>query len=97
MAADFDSRLSTIKAKAQLLAERYNLIAAERRELLVKVEELQSQLLSANKTIETLKAKVEYLQLATTILPSSDDLEHSRRFLTELVWEIDKCITQLSE
>ncbi len=97
MAADFDSRLTSIEAKAQLLANRFNALITERRHLQQQVADLRSQLDEAKRTIETQKAQVEYLQLATTILPSNDDVEHSRRFLSELVWEIDKCIKQLSE
>lgn len=97
MAADFDSRLNAVEAKAQLLAERFNALMTERRRLMQQVADLRSQLDEARRTIETQQARVEYLQLATTILPSSEDVEHSRRFLSELVWEIDKCINQLSE
>ena len=85
MAADFDSRLTTIEAKAQLLAERFNALMTERRHLMEQVADLRSQLNEARRTIEAQQARVEYLQLATTILPSSEDVEHSRRFLTELV------------
>lgn len=97
MASDFDQRLSAIEIKAQLLVERYNLVNAERMSLREKVCQLEQELNRSAKTIETLKTKIEYLQMASTILPTGEEVEHSRQFLSELVWEIDKCIAQLSE
>lgn len=97
MAADFDQRVASIEAKARLLTERYAAMAADRRHLAERVGELEAQLLEARKSIEALQAKIDYLRLATTILPSGEDIDHGRQFLSDLVWEIDRCISQLSE
>lgn len=97
MATDFDSKLTMIETKAALVAERFKQVESERRKLSDEVDRLRYELSVAQRSIEQLNARVEYLQLASTILPSDRDVEHSRRFLSELVWEIDKCITQLSE
>lgn len=97
MATDIDRRLSAIQTKGEMLIERFARLEAERLALAEERDGLRRRLDKALKEIETLKMKNEYLTMASTVLPSADDVEHSRRFLSELVWEIDKCISQLSE
>lgn len=97
MPGTFEQRIATIEGKARLLAERYHVVVSQRDAAIEKTEELQRELDRCRSQIEKLTARIEYLQLAATIEPSREDLDRSRRFLSELVWEIDKCINQLSD
>lgn len=97
MPGSFDQRISTIEGKARLLIERYRLVVDQRDEAIRRINELTAELTQCRKQIETLTTRVEYLQISSTIEPSSDNVEQTRHFLSELVWEIDKCIKRLSD
>ena len=97
MAADIDNRLSAIESKARVLVERYKAVVEERDNLAEQVKFLTEENTNARKTIETLNTKLEYMKVASTILPTADDIDHSRQFLSRLVWEIDQCIARLSD
>lgn len=97
MSGTFDQRIATIESKARLLAERYHVVVSQRDAALGQVRELSRDIENCRKQIEQLTARVQYLQLASVITPSGEDLDRSRKFLSELVWEIDKCIKQLND
>lgn len=97
MSGTFDQRIATIESKARLLAERYHVVVSQRNAALEKIAELSKDLEASRRQIEQLQARVEYLQLASAVVPSREDLDRSRKFLSELVWEIDKCINQLND
>lgn len=96
MAENLQQRVDKIKAKAQLLAERYVALreskaAADNRiaELTATVEKLTRQLAERDTEIERLK-------VASVLTPDHRDVEETRRFISDLVREIDKCIARLS-
>lgn len=97
MPGNFEQRLNDIAAKAKLLTQRYQHVAQQRDQAEAQVEKLTAELAAARRRVEELSSKVEYLRMASTVEIASGDLEQSRKFLSELVWEIDKCISQLSE
>lgn len=97
MPGTFDQRIANIESKARLLAERHRYLMAQRDQALEQIDRLQAQLADQNRQIENLKAQVDYLRMAATIAPSRDEIDRSRQFLSQLVWEIDKCINQLSD
>jgi len=47
--------------------------------------------------LNRLQQEVEYLKVVTTLNPDRKDVEKSRAFISELVREIDKCISELKE
>lgn len=83
-------------AKAGMFAQRYKVVAQQRDEALRKVEELSKLLEEARKINGQLAEQLEYLKIATIVERSEGDIKKAREFLSELVWEIDKCISQLS-
>ena len=62
-----------------------------------RIQELESTVLTLRKEVERLTLETEYLRIATTVAPTTADIERSRAVLSELVREIDKCITELNE
>lgn len=97
MSVNFEQRLNDINAKTRLLTQRYRYVVMQRDEALRNLEEVSRQLEQANEQIESMTRQIDYLRMAATIEVVDGDIERSRKFLSELVWEIDKCIGQLSE
>lgn len=97
MSVNFEQRLNEINAKARMLTQRYQYMVMQRNEALEQLSHANGELEAARRRIEELTRQVEYLRMASAIEAVDGDIEQSRRFLSELVWEIDKCISQLSE
>ena len=64
---------------------------------IIEMRDSRIPLSSKNPEIERLTQEVEYLKIATTIVPDRTQVENSRAILTKLVREIDKCILELKE
>ena len=90
MAVELQQIIDRVNAKTQILLDRYALIRQRREEAEAKVEMLRAE-------NEDLRRQVEFLRIATTIVPDRKDVERSRSMLSELVREIDKCIADLNE
>lgn len=97
MAADLQLIVDQLKEKTQLLAARYTETCSQRDAALRRAEDLDYTVRQQEKTIQRLSQQVEYLTIVSTIIPSRDDIETSRSMLSDLVREIDKCITDLTE
>jgi uncharacterized protein YhaN len=96
MPGTFDQRIATIISKARLLTERYHIVLRQRDEAIERNNVLSDELQKSRAKIEHLESELNYLRMASTIEPSRDDIDNTREYLAELVWEIDKCINQLS-
>lgn len=97
MSVNFEQRLNEINAKTRMLTQRYQYVVMQRNEALERLSQVSGELAAARQRIEELTRQVDYLRMASAIEAIDGDIEQSRRFLSELVWEIDKCISQLSE
>lgn len=97
MTVNFEQRLNDINAKTRMLVQRYQYVVSQRNEALQMLAEAKKELTQAQEKIDSLTKQVEYLRMATAVEAAGGDIERSRKFLSELVWEIDKCISQLSE
>ncbi len=69
----------------------------EKRAADARILELQDTLERQKKEINIMQQQIEHLRVVTTLNPSRDDVERSRAILTELVRDIDKCISELTE
>ena len=97
MSVNFEQRLNEINAKTRMLTQRYRYVVAQRTEALERLAQANGELAEARRRIEELTRQVDYLRMASAIEAVDGDIERSRKFLSELVWEIDKCISQLSD
>lgn len=97
MADDLKARLDSISNKAKLLTELYVALRQEKQTADCRIEELNNIVNNQQKEIERLTQEVEYLKIATTIVPDRNQVENSRAILSKLVREIDKCILELKE
>lgn len=97
MAFDYEAAFKRILSKASILQERYHKILESRDKARDEAEALKLQLEAKEKELQQLRLQVEYLQLASTLAPSRDQIENARAMVTKLVRDIDRCITDLSD
>lgn len=97
MAEDFQQRIERISNKAKLLTDLYAVLRQEKQAADSRIVELTNQVEAQRQEIEQLTQQLEYLKIATTIVPDRQQVENSRAMLIKLVREIDKCIQELNE
>ncbi len=97
MASDLQQTLERLNRKALNLTERYQTVLHEKQVALSRIAELETLILTLRGRVETLERQVEYLSVVTTAFPSREEMERSKARLSELVREIDKCISDLTE
>lgn len=97
MVGNLQQRIDRVRSKAEFLTERYRRLAEEKRATDKIVADLQLTVQRQQKELALLRQQIEYLTVVTTISPSRENVEKSRTILSELVREIDKCITELTD
>lgn len=97
MAADFQQLIQDIKEKHRALVERYTTTARQLDDARRRIADLQYTVRQQESTIDRLNTQIEFLTVVNTTMPDRDDIDKSRAILTNLVREIDKCITDLTE
>lgn len=97
MAGEFQQIIDRINAKSQLILERYAMVNRQRSEAVQRVHELEESLRKMQAENERLAREVEFLRIATTIAPDRKDVADTRAMLSELVREIDRCISDLND
>lgn len=97
MVEDFKQTLERLRGKTDLLTKRYQALLQEKQVADMQNEELTALTNKQQQEIYRLQQEVEYLKVVTTLNPNRNDVEKSRAFLSELVREIDKCISELKE
>ena len=97
MAGNLQQTIERVNNKAKILVERYATLLKAKNEADMRIEQLSEQVEQMKKTIETLQSQVEYLRIATTLVPDRRDVERSRTILSGLVREIDRCIADLTD
>lgn len=97
MAFDYEAAFTRIINKARIIEQRYNKMLEERKTAVEAMSDLKNQLAEKDRIIEQLQIKLEYMQIAYSIAPSREQLEKSKTMISDLVREIDRCITDLSD
>lgn len=97
MTGDLQERLDSICRKAILLTERYQALAQAKADADGRIAELESMLGEAQHRVIVLEEQVKYLSVAQTVCPSRQDVERSRKVLSDLVRQIDRCINELND
>lgn len=96
MARPLQQRLDSLEIKAQMVTAGYGRLLEAKRRSDRRVMELLKQVEEQSREIADLRRKVEYMKVASTLAPSSEALDLSRRVLADIVREIDRCITDLT-
>lgn len=97
MALDYEAAFTRIINKARIIEQRYRKMLDERKNALEAVTDLKAKLAEKDRIIEQLQIKLEYMQVASTIAPTREQLDKSKIVITNLVREIDRCISELSD
>ena len=97
MPGELQQKTDRIAAKARIVTERYALIAAQRDEALAKIKELQATVAMLERKIATMEQQGMYLRAAMSFAPTREDTARAKALLTEMVREIDLCISELKE
>lgn len=99
MAEDLQSRIDSIRRKGALLVEQLRLSNARCARAEDQVAALSIQVSTLQARIDELERQLARISLAGPLLIGVDrpTYEQARLFLTDLVCEIDKCITELND
>ena len=97
MAGNLQETIESIKAKVRVVIDRQTLLLKEKKEVEARVLMLEEVIDQQRKEIERLRMETEYLRIGSTLSPSRDDVERTRVMLSNLVRDIDRCITDLTE
>lgn len=97
MANDLQQTLERLNRKSLNMIERYQSVLQAKQAAEKRIIELETTIDTMRNRIETLERQVEYLSVVTTAFPSREEVKRSQARISELVREIDKCISDLSE
>lgn len=97
MTTNLSEVLQRLLRKSELLAEQYSELKAETDDLKSRYEGLQNENKILQTELEKVRLENEYLKVSHKIAPTPEDVKASQALLTELVRNIDKCISQLNE
>ena len=96
MATDLHSTIERILNKSSVLVEKYHALEEERANAALEIKQLHEEIAALKKEVEQLRQDNEYLRIARSIAPSYEQLAESRSIISQLVRDVDKCITQLT-
>ena len=96
MASELQDTLSRILSKSKILLEKYRCLETEKSELEARLDEAEKEILELKAENQKLRQSKEYLELARNIAPSPEKVVEGRAFLSKIVRDIDKCISQLN-
>lgn len=89
-------RLSALNGKSQLLVEKFHAVYKQKLEAEQRALGLEAEIRKLKQQIQQMNTQIEYLQVVSTISPSRDDLDKTKKILSDLVREINKCINDLT-
>ena len=97
MAGEIQERIMRLKHKLELVSSQYALIIKQKNELQLKIATLQDEIDSLRKNNQKQQENIELLYAARAVAPTRNELERSRTILSNLVREVNKCITDLTQ
>ncbi len=97
MPGELKQTIERVSNKAKILVERYHVLLESKRQADARILEQDAMILAQKKEIESLRQQVEYLQIATNVIPANSQTERTRTLISTLVREIDRCINDLTQ
>ena len=91
------SAAENLRGKVEELISRYEVLKAENSELSAKVEAYEKIIENNNIKIEELTHRLDNLQLISAFGGDTPEKSETKRKISRLIGEIDKCIAMLSE
>lgn len=97
MAGNLQQRLDRLKSKTEMVLARNTALQEKLSSAKERIATLEDSLRSKEKEIGELRQQIEQLKVVNTLTPDHRDVEHTRAFLSGLLRDIDKCISELTE
>lgn len=97
MTGDLQNRLDSICRKAILLTERYKALEQAKTQADQRIAQLEAELDQSRQQVSHLEEQAKYLTLTQAVNPTREDVERSRKVISELVRQIDRCINELND
>lgn len=97
MATDLQLRIETLKAKTNVLVQKYAALEADRQRLAEEVAARDEAIRLRDRQIAELQGRIEFLRASVAVTPDRDDVDRTRVLIAGLVREIDKCILDLTD
>ncbi len=97
MARNLQETIDSIKAKVRVVIDRQQILLREKAEAENRIALLNELVEQQKKEIERLRIEVDYLNMVSVIATSPDAELKFKGILSELVQDIDRCITDLTE
>ena len=97
MPGELKQTIERVSNKAKILVERYHVLLESKRQADARILEQDAMILAQKKEIESLRQQVEYLQIATNVIPDNSQTERTRTLISTLVRVIDRCINDLTQ
>ncbi|MCH5215994.1 MAG: hypothetical protein J1F10_03555 [Muribaculaceae bacterium] len=94
---ELEAILQRLKAKSEVLAEKYQALKAAKLKVDNENESLKQQMIKLQQLIEQQHSEINYLKLAHAIAHTPEEIANSKAILTKLVRDVDKCISQLTD
>lgn len=96
MANELQQTLARIINKSNILVEKYHALEEANKALANDNKQLHDDLEQMKKDNELMRQELDYLKMARVIAPSLDNVDDARATISNLVRDIDKCISQLN-
>ncbi|MBQ7941142.1 MAG: hypothetical protein IJ328_01875 [Muribaculaceae bacterium] len=96
MTTDLHSTIERILSKSSVLVEKYHALEIDKANAEQEIIQLREEIAVLRKELEKLRQDNEYLRIARSIAPSYEQLAESRSIISQLVRDVDKCISQLT-
>lgn len=93
--SELEEQLKRIIDKSRLMVIRFDALKDELRKLRKEKVTDAEEIRALRKENETLKLELEYLKVASTISPKEEDRALTAQIISNLMREIDKCISDL--
>lgn len=97
MAVNLQTIIQDLKQKTINLTSRYEALSKEKENADKLIGELRNEVAELKKELEAIRTDNQFLILSHRLASGPDMLVKSRRTISRLIRDIDKCISQLKE
>lgn len=95
MADDLREQLTRISVKSQMLIQRYENVLAVKEQLEKELERMREEITRQTLKIEQLEQQLEFMTVSAALAPDKAALESARRTISDIIRDINRCITDL--
>ena len=94
MAVNLRETISRLQSKTEVLFEKYNILAEEKKRVDEQNATLQTEIELLKKELTRANTNLEYMKIARNISHSSEELANSKAILVQFVRDVDNSIPQ---